>query len=339
MRRFFADIVTIKFISMIQSPIDIENVFIQTEGLVSNPKFLKVLSNDSNFILDEPLKIRFSKWLQFFNDRYHTNYYIYSNTIYVLFDACHTNDLFKHQTEHEFEQSLHFYDAIMHHSNLKRHLHFEHAKYVLGLALIYGKYGSMQIDSFKNALECLKTEISEITLHQFFNKLYVKDKYPDLFPMNPTQFNASDLDLLMQSISTQKNQIIKPITYNLDTQVKAVKYFFERMDIDMLDSILSEDITYQEHDKKIFLRELSIVFDSFTDSGDTFLIAFDGACNSCRKGKFGYTFVGNVSNNYISMIFDIKEDKIMDLYDCRYFKNKIGDLVLNKKLFISLTTL
>ena len=69
------------------------------------------------------------------------------------------------------------------------------------------------------------------------------------------------------------------------------------------------------------------------------IIAFEGACNSCRKGKFGYTFVGNVSNNYISMIFDIKEDKIMDLYDCRYFKNKIGDLVLNKKLFISLTTL
>lgn len=184
-----------------------------------------MLSNDSNFILDEPLKIRFSKWLQFFNDRYHANYYIYSNTIYVLFNACHTNDLFKNQTEHEFEQSLRFYDAIINHTYLKRHLHFEHSKCIFGLALIYGKYGSMQIGSFKNALESFKVEISDATLHDFFNKLFVKDQYPELFPINPTQFNALDLDLLMQSISTQKNQMIKPITYNLDNQVLAVKYF------------------------------------------------------------------------------------------------------------------
>jgi len=324
---------------MTESIPDVEHVLTQTEELVSNKTFLKVLQNDSNFILDKPFKLRFSKWLQFFNDRYHTNYYIYSNTIYVLFDACHTNELFKHQTEHEFEQSLHFYDAIIQHPYLKRHLHFEHAKYVLGLALIYGKYGSMQIGSFKNALESFKAEISDVTLHDFFNKLFVKDQYPELFPTNPTQFNASDLDLLMQSISTQKNQIIKPITYNLDTQVLAVKYFFERMDIDMLDAILSDSITYQEHDKKTFLRELSIVFNSFIESGDTFLIAFEGACNSCRKGKFGYTFVGNVSRKYLNMIFDTKEDKIMDLYDCTFFRNNIGNLVLSSKLFINLPTI
>jgi hypothetical protein len=284
---------------MTESITDVEHVLTQTEELVSNKRFLKVLQNDSNFILDKPFKIRFSKWLQFFNDRYHTNYYIYSNTIYVLFDACHTNELFKHQTEHEFEQSLHFYDAIIQHPYLKRHLHFEHAKYVLGLALIYGKYGSMQIGSFKNALESFKAGITDVTLQDFFNKLFVKDQYP----------------------------------------VLAVKYFFERMDIDMLDAILSDSITYQEHDKKTFLRELSIVFNSFTESGDTFLIAFEGACNSCRKGKFGYTFVGNVSRKYLNMIFDTKEDKIMDLYDCTFFRNNIGNLVLSSKLFINLPTI
>ena len=46
---------------MIQSIIDIKDVFAQTEGLVSNANFLKVLSNDSNFIIDEPLKISFIK--------------------------------------------------------------------------------------------------------------------------------------------------------------------------------------------------------------------------------------------------------------------------------------
>ena len=317
---------------------EIDNIVAHTEELVSNKKFLKVLHNDSNFILDKPLKIRLSKWLQFFNDRYHSNYYIFSNTIYVLFDACNTNEIFRNQTEHEFEQSLHFYDAIIQHPYLKQNCHFDQTKYIFGLALIYGKYGSMQIDSFKNALECLKAEISEYTLHDVFMKLFIKGEYPELFPINPTLFNASDLDLLMQSIATKKNQINKPITYSLDTQVMAVKYFFERMDIDMIDDLLSDDYTYQNAKKKTFIYELSLVFDEFAMAGDTFLIAFKGGCNSCRKGKFGYTFVGNVSNNYISMIFDIIEDKIVDLYDCTFFKNNIGELVLNTKLFINLSS-
>jgi len=318
---------------------EIDNIVAHTEELVSNKKFLKVLHNDSNFILDKPLKIRLSKWLQFFNDRYYSNYYIYSNTIYVLFDACNTNEIFRNQTEHEFEQSLHFYDAIIHHPYLKQNCHFDQTKYIFGLALIYGKYGSMQIDSFKNALECLKTEISEYTLHDVFMKLFIKGEYPELFPINPTLFNASDLDLLMQSIATKKNQINKPITYSLDTQVMAVKYFFERMDIDMIDDLLSDDYTYQNAEKKTFIYELSLVFDEFAMAGDTHLLAFDGSCNSCIKGKKGFTFVGNASNNYISMIFDVKIDKIVDLYHCTVFKNNIGDLVLNKKLYINIFNL
>jgi hypothetical protein len=54
---------------MTESITDFEHVLTQTEELVSNKRFLKVFQNDFNFILDEPYKIRFSKWLQFFNDR------------------------------------------------------------------------------------------------------------------------------------------------------------------------------------------------------------------------------------------------------------------------------
>ncbi len=315
---------------------EIENIITQTEGLIANKNFLKVLHSDTNLILDPSFKIRLSKWLQFFNDRNQVNYYIYSNTIYVLFDACNTNKLFRNQTEHEFEQSLHFYDKIIRHAYLKKPLHFNHAKQILGLAIIYGKYGSMQINSFNNALESIKTEISENTLHEFFKILFINGEYPKLFPINLTQVNESELDLLMQSIASKKNLIDKPISYTLNSQVKAVKYFFERMDIDMLDDILSDEHTYKDVDKKTFLDELSKVFNEFINDGDTHLMAFEGACNSCIKGKFGYTFVGNVSHNHLSMIFDIKDDKIVDLYDCVEFKNNIGNLVLNKKLYINL---
>lgn len=101
-----------KLFNMTENIMDVDYVLTQTEGIVSNAKFLKVLINDCNFNLDEHLKIRLSKWSQFFNVRYHVNFYINSNTIYVLFDSCHANDMFKLKAEHEFEQSLRFYDTI-----------------------------------------------------------------------------------------------------------------------------------------------------------------------------------------------------------------------------------
>ena len=107
----------------------------------------------------------------------------------------------------------------------------------------------------------------------------------------------------------------------------------------MIDSFLSDELTYQDVDKKTFIYELSAVFDRFIESGDSYLIPFEGACNSCIKGKFGYTFVGNESFNYISIIFDIKDDKIVDLYDCTKFKIRIGDLELNQKFSINFFTL
>jgi hypothetical protein len=39
------------------------------------------------------------------------------------------------------------------------------------------------------------------------------------------------------------------------------------------------------------------------------------------------------------MIFDVKIDKIVDLYHCTVFKNNIGNLVLNKKLYINIFNL
>ncbi len=318
---------------------EIEHIVAKTEELVVNKQFLKVLHNESNYAINHTFKIRLSKWLKFFNDRYNLNYYIYSNTIYVLFEACLHNELFKNQTEHEFEQSLCFYDKIINHPYLKNPFHFNHAKQILGLALIYGKYGSMQINSFKDALEKIKTEISENTLHDFFKCLFVKGEYPILFPINPTQFNESELELLMNSIASKTNLINQKSKYELNSQVKAIKYFFEQMDIEMIDAFLSDEYTYQNSEKKEFLYELSLVFEQFQEAGDAYLIAFEGTCNSCIKGKFGYTFVGNVSHHYISIIFDIKDDKIVDLYNCASFKNRIGNLELNKKLNINLFNL
>lgn len=324
---------------MYQTNTELNDILIQAEELVNNKNFLKVMSKDIDLTVEVKLKARLSKWLIFFNQHYATNSIVYSNTVYALFEACNTSDIFNNQTEHEFNQSLNFYTKLLSHPYLKRPVNFIMAKHIFGLSLIYGKYGTMQINSFNNALECLKEQLSEETLYDFFKCLFIKGEYPKLFPKNVTKFNANDLEVFMNAVKTKSCSLFQPIAYELNTHAKAIRHFFETMDIEMIDAFLSDDYTYQDVKKQVFLNNLDTIFDKFKLGGDTKLIGFEGACNSCIRGKFGYTFVGNISLNYISIIFDIKDDKIIDLYDCSSFKIGIANLQLNQKFSISFFTL
>jgi hypothetical protein len=47
---------------------------------------------------------------------------------------------------------------------------------------------------------------------------------------------------------------------NLTTQRDAIKYFIEKMDIEMIDMILSNENTYQDLPKQTFIQKLSSSF-------------------------------------------------------------------------------
>jgi len=118
-------------------------------------------------------------------------------------------------------------------------------------------------------------------------------------------------------------------------QIEAIQHFIQNMDIEMIDAFLDNDLTYQDFKKKVFINKLSKSFEEFKNTGDTMLVSYIGSCNVCDKTKTGYTFIGNNSNNYMSIIFDTADGKIKDLYECSDFKNKKENLVLNKRIFIS----
>lgn len=122
--------------------------------------------------------------------------------------------------------------------------------------------------------------------------------------------------------------------YSISSQEEAIKHFIEQMDIEMIDAFLENNKTYQDMDKRIFLSKLDSVFETFKKSGDTLLKSFSGNCNTCNKGMQGFTFVGNSSFNYISIIFDSDKGTINDLYECSNFINKDQNLMLNEKFCI-----
>ena len=120
----------------------------------------------------------------------------------------------------------------------------------------------------------------------------------------------------------------------ISNQTQAIQHFIEKMDIEMVDAFLDNDKTYQDFEKYLFISKLQQVFSTFADRGDTHLLTVEGSCNSCDKTKTCFTFIGNNSNNYMSIIFDTTDNKINDLYECSDFKNKQTNLNLKERIYI-----
>ena len=108
----------------------------------------------------------------------------------------------------------------------------------------------------------------------------------------------------------------------LKTQVDAILYFLQHLDIDMVSCILDGNRTYQKFLKPIFIKKLDDALDEFIKAGDTYLNRYKGFCNSktCNYKCKGYSFVGNNSGNYFDLIIDVKDGAINDIYECCGFK-------------------
>lgn len=107
----------------------------------------------------------------------------------------------------------------------------------------------------------------------------------------------------------------------LETQVDAVVYFIQKLDIDMIDDILDPSKSYQNFEKPIFIHKLGIAFSKFIELGNNFLETSKGFCDSeiCNYKCSGYSFVGNNSGHYLNLIIDVKNDLIRDIYECSEF--------------------
>jgi len=101
-----------------------------------------------------------------------------------------------------------------------------------------------------------------------------------------------------------------------------------------IDAFLDNDKTYQDFKKNIFIGKLKNAFLQFSNFGDTRLFSIEGNCNICDKSKTGFTFIGNNSHNYMSIIFDTVDGKVKDLYECSNFKTQQDNLNLKERVFI-----
>jgi hypothetical protein len=120
----------------------------------------------------------------------------------------------------------------------------------------------------------------------------------------------------------------------LESQADAVLYFFQRMDISMLKLVLDDAHTYQDFEKKVFLKKLDNTFTTLLDAGNTYLNRYEGFCNSeeCNFKCKGYSFLGNVTNDYMDFIFDIRDQRVFDLYECSQFVCTSDSILKNENI-------
>lgn len=125
------------------------------------------------------------------------------------------------------------------------------------------------------------------------------------------------------------------------TQSDALIHFLQSMDIKMIDSVLDPNFTYNDFDKQVFIQQLGVAFDEFSQFGDTYLQRFPGSCTAvyCHYKSKGFTFMGNHSGNYFDLILDIKKGVVRDIYECAKFECSDQKLSKNKQIKIDRSVL
>lgn len=114
---------------------------------------------------------------------------------------------------------------------------------------------------------------------------------------------------------TQSEQKLMP-----RNRYEAVVYFIAHLDIDMLNSILAEEKTYQDFPKYLFMSKLIKAFEQFEKAGDKVLSLHKGGCAGCSKGCRGFTFLGK-EGDYMDILFLLDGCEIKDIYECSIFVN------------------
>ena len=98
---------------------------------------------------------------------------------------------------------------------------------------------------------------------------------------------------------------------------------FEKMDLNSLNKILDENLTYQDVSKNVFLEKLNEIFIEIKKS-DSKLYLHDGFCSSeecSNNGKKGVMFCGNNSGKHFNFIFEQNNDeRVTDIFQCHRFE-------------------
>lgn len=98
-------------------------------------------------------------------------------------------------------------------------------------------------------------------------------------------------------------------------------YYFSRLDIEGIDSLLSDYNNYDGVSKEYYLKLIEKAFNKLKSQSITSLLAFPGVCNGCINGCNGFTFIDNKTGVYVDIIVEVKHKEITNFMECYELNN------------------
>ncbi len=83
--------------------------------------------------------------------------------------------------------------------------------------------------------------------------------------------------------------------------------FIIKMDLQMLDNLLDDDMQYLGKPKPEFIAWLKEEFERYRSMGDTDLLALEGRFN--QQSESGYSFMGNHSKQRLDLVIQVNDKK------------------------------
>ncbi len=110
-----------------------------------------------------------------------------------------------------------------------------------------------------------------------------------------------------------------PIPNPDHSQYDAAVEAISNMDIPALQKIFANQENFDHVSVKVILFKLEQVFKQLKQNGDKKLKAIPGYCEVCNKGMRGFRFMAPKAKKNLTLIFEVKNDKVADISHCGTF--------------------
>lgn len=166
-------------------------------NLVTDSDELEHHLENLDYLADRGLYLRLNNWLCFLNESFWLCRGAYSHLISSVIIAAKENQTFRTQTGHEFELSLDFLGRVLCRKPLLNVGHLETAKFLLSIALIFGKYPGMVIRSINGSIDNVDERGSIKTMKSLFEHLFVKYETPRYLTDFLSRLEPKEIEALM----------------------------------------------------------------------------------------------------------------------------------------------
>lgn len=124
------------------------------------------------------------------------------------------------------------------------------------------------------------------------------------------------------------------IVKKTENPIDLFAHYFSKLDINGIDSILSNQNYYDGITKLEYLNLIKEQFVSLDKNDIYYLKAIPGVCDGCEKGCSGFTFLDEKDGFYMDFIINVKDSEIVNLMECYNLVNDIEIPNKNEQIFI-----